>query len=257
MLPILAMGRAIRLLLLLLGAAGLGCATDYAERYRLAHPGWTPRPPLVGDSFEETMASLQTGKEGPLEVSVRELRVLRVDVEPWETLSVGSVPAGSEEQIIGVIAHRRCKGRRGLRFFGSERASWYVFTAAKLTSYDHFEFAETCEPRNHYLPSSVEHLAIERALARYVASRYPESTPTTEEVLSKGLALVAADRLPDAEKMLRTADRELDLMAAERETLPEEEREAFEAEEKRLRAMRAKLSRAIAAARRQQQEAAD
>ena len=73
-------------------------------------------------------------------------------------------------------------------------------------------------------------------------------------MLSKGVALVAADRLPDAKRMLRSADRELDFMAAERETLPEEEREAFEEEEKRLRAMRAKLSRAIAAAERQQKE---
>jgi hypothetical protein len=51
--------------------------------------------------------------------------------------------------------------------------------------------------------------------------------------------------------MLRNADRELDSMAEERETLPEEERKAFEEEEKRLRAMRVELSRAIAAAERQ------
>ncbi len=251
MLPIHAMERAIRCLLLLLGVAGVGCATDYAERYRLAHPGWTPRPPLAGDSLEETLASLQTGPEGPFEVSVRELRVLRVDVEPWETLSVDSAVAGPEAQIIAVIADRRCKGRQGIRFFGSERVSWYLFVAGGLVSYDHFEFGEACEPRNHYLPSRAEHLATERALIRDAARRYPESTPTTEEMLSRGLALVSAGRLPDAERMLRSADREIDFMSAEVETSPQEERESLEEKERRLRAMRAKLSRAIAAAEKQ------
>jgi hypothetical protein len=251
------MERAIRCLLLILGVATLGCATDGSERYRLAHPGWTPAPPRPGDSFEETLASIHAGPEGPFEVSVGELRLLRVDTVPWEPLSVDAAVAGSEEQNIGAIAHRRCEGRQGIRFFGSERVSWYVFVAGKLVSYDHYEFGESCEPENYYLPSRAEHVATERTLIRYAASHYPESTPTTAERLSKGLALVSADRLPDAERMLRNADRELDSMAEERETLPEEEREEFEEEEKRLRAMRVELSRAIAAARRQQQEAVD
>jgi hypothetical protein len=257
MLPIPAMQPAIRRLLLVLGVAGLGCATDYAERYRLAHPGWTPAPPHSGGAIEETLASIHAGPEKSLEVSIRELRVLRVDVEPWETLSVDSVATGSEERVIGVIAHRRCRGRQGIRFFGSERASWYLFVAGELTSYDHFEFGDSCAPENHYLPSSAAHLATERALVRYAARRYPESAPTTEEILSKGVALVSAARLSDAKKMLRSADRELDLMAARSEDLPEEEKEAFEARERRLRAMRAKLSRAIAAAERQRREEID
>jgi hypothetical protein len=252
MLPIHAMERGIRCLLLLLGIAGVGCATDYAERYRLSHPGWTPAPPLAGDSLEQTLASLPTKPEGPFEVSVRELRVLRVDVEPWQKLSVDSAIAGPEAQIIALIAPQRCKGRRGIRFFGSERVSWYVFVAGGLVSYDQFEFGEACEPANHYLPSHGEHLATERALVRYAASRYPESTPTTEEMLGKGLALVSAGRLSDAERLLRSADRKIDFMPAKIETSPQEEREALEEEEKRLRAMRAKLSRAIAAAQRQQ-----
>jgi hypothetical protein len=247
------MERTLRCLLLLLGLAGLGCASDYTERYRLAHPGWTPAPPRAGDGFEETVASIHAGPEGPFDVSVRELRVLRVDSAPWETLSVDSAAAGSGEWIVGAIALRRCKGRRGIRFFTSERVSWYVFAAGRLVSYDHFEFGEACETENHYLPSRAEHLATERALIRYAASRYPGSAPTTAEMLSKGLALVSADRLPDAERMLRTADRALDSMTNEGEALPEEEREAFAEEEKRLRAMRARLSRAIAAARQQQE----
>jgi hypothetical protein len=256
-LPIPTMGRAIRGLLLLLGAAGLGCATDHAERYRLEHPNWTPRPPVAGDSLEKTLASLQTGKEGAFEVSVRELRLLRVDVEPWETLSVDSALARPEEQTIGMIAHRRCKGRQGLRFFESERTSWYVFAAGELVSYDHFEFDETCEPQNDYLPSGAERLATERTLLRYATSRYPGSAPTTAERLSKGLALVAADRLPDAERMLKNADREIATMVAKRESLSAEEREALDEGEEQLRAMRAKLSRAIAEAQRKKKEEAE
>ena len=83
MLPIPAMKPTIRCLLLVLGVAALGCATDYAERFRLAHPGWTPTPPRAGDSFEETMASLHAKAQEPLRVSVGELRVLRVDTLPW------------------------------------------------------------------------------------------------------------------------------------------------------------------------------
>jgi hypothetical protein len=252
MLPIPGMERTLRCLLLLLGLAGLGCASDYTESYRLAHPGWAPAPPRAGDSFEETVASIHARPEGSFDVSVRELRVLRVDSAPWETLSVDSAAAEPEEWVIGAIALRRCKGRRGIRFFSSERVEWYIFAAGGLISYDHFEFGEGCETENHYLPSRAEHLTTERALIRYAASRYPDSVPTTAEMLSKGLALVAADRLSDAERMLRSADRELDSMAREGEDRPEEEREAFAEEEKQLRAMRAKLSRAIAAAQRQQ-----
>ncbi len=140
--------------------------------------------------------------------------MLRVDVEPWETLSVDSGVTGTEASMIGVIADRRCRGRRGIHFFGSERVSWYIFQTGGLVSYDHFEFGEACEPRNHYLPSRIELLATEQALVRYAASRYPGSAPTTEEMLSKGLALVAADRLPDAKRMLRNADREIEVMVA-------------------------------------------
>ena len=251
MLPIHAMEREIAGLLLLLGIAGAGCATDQAEGYRLAHPGWTPTPPVAGDSLDETLASLQTGPEGSFEVSARELRVLRVDVEPWEALSLDAALAGPEAQSLAVIAHRRCQGRRGIHFFGSERTSWYIFFEGELASYDHFEFGEACEPANHYLPSHLEQLATEQALIRYAASRYPESAPTPEEMLSKGLALVSAERLAEAERMLRSADREIDRMAAEDESVPEEEREASEEKEKQLQAMRAKLSRAIADARRQ------
>ncbi|GAG21406.1 unnamed protein product, partial [marine sediment metagenome] len=132
MLPIHAMERAIPILFLLFGTTVVGCATDYAERYRLAHPGWTQRPPMGGDTLEEALASIQTEPEGPFRVSLRELRMLRVDVEPWETLSVDSALSGAETQIIAMIAHRRCKGRQGIRFFDSERVSWYIFVAERL-----------------------------------------------------------------------------------------------------------------------------
>jgi hypothetical protein len=247
MLPIHAMRRAISSLLLLLGIALVGCATDYAGRYRHAHPDWTPAPPVAGDSLEKTLAFLQTAPEGPSRVSVRELRLLRVDVEPWEILSD---VAGTEASTIAVIADRRCRGRHGIHFFNSERVAWYIFVAGELASYDHFEFGEACEPQNHYLPSRIELLTTERALIRYAASRYPESTPTTEERLNKGLALVSVERLPDARRMLREADREIDVMTAKALNAPPEEREALEELEKRLRAIRAKLSRAIADAER-------
>lgn len=248
MLPIHSMRRVIFSLLLLLGLAGFGCATDYAEGYQRSHPGWTPSPPLAGDSLEKTLASLQTGREGSFAVSVQELRVLRVGVEPWETVSVDAALAGTNAQMIALIAPLRCKGRRGIHFFGTERVSWYIFAAGELVSFDDFEFGEACEPRNHYLPSPAEHLATELALVRYAASRYPESAPSTEEMLGKGMALVSAGRLGEAKKMLRRADRKIDFMSTEADILPQDEREALQAEEKRLRAMRAKLSRAIAVA---------
>jgi hypothetical protein len=257
MLPIRAMERAIRCLFLALAITGLGCASDYTERYRRAHPDWRPTPPAAGDSFEKTVASIHAGVEGGFDVSVRELRVMRVDVEPWEVLSVDSVAAGPPQQIIGVIAARRCNERRGIRFYETGRVSWYIFVGGELTSYDHFEFGETCRALNHYLPSRAEQVSTERALIRYAAQRHPASAPTTEEMLGKGMALVSADRLSDAERMLRNADRALDFMAGERERRPEQERQVLDEEEKRLRALRAQLARAIVAARRQRQQTAD
>ncbi len=252
-----AMRGMIRCLVLLLGVAALGCAGDYTERFRRAHPGWTPAPPVSGDSFEETLASVHAEPGDPLQVSVRELRVMRVDVEPWEVLDPDSAAKGPEGQTLAMIAHRRCKGRRGLEFFESERVSWYVFVAGKLVSYDHFEFDGDCEPRNHYAPSGAERLETERALLRYTARAYPESASTTAERIRKGMALVSADRLADAERVLRSVDRDLDFMEPKRATLPAEEKARLEVEEKRLRASRAKLSRAIAAARREQEKRSD
>ena len=102
-----------------------------------------------------------------------------------------------------------------------------------------------------------DRVRFERGLLRYAVRRHPESAPTTAERLSKGMALVAAERLPEAERMLRRADRDLDFMTTAGKKLTEEEIEAFEAQQRKLRRMRAKLSRAIAAARRQQREASD
>ena len=252
-----AMSELIRCLVLLLGVAALSCAADYAEHYRRAHPGWTPGPPASGDSFEETLASIHAGPGDPLSVSVQELRVLRVDVEPWEVLDPDSAAEGPEGQTLAMIAHRRCKGRRGLEFLGSERVSWYVFVAGKLASYDHFEFDGDCEPRNHYVPSGAEQLGTEQALLRYTARAYPESASTTAERIRKGMALVSADRLDDAEKMLRSVDRDIDFMEPQRAMLPDEEKARLAAEEKKLRRARAKLSRAIATARREQENRSD
>ena len=132
-----------------------------------------------------------------------------------------------------------------------------VLRPGELVSFDHFEFGAECEPENHYAPSAAEHLEAERGLLRHAARAYPESVPTTAEWIGKGMALVSAERLADAERMLRHADRNLDFMEGERVTLPEAEKIVHEAEEKRLRRMRAKLSRAIADARREQEKPSD
>lgn len=234
-----------------------GCATDYAEQYRRAHPEWSPSPPDRGDSLAKTLAEIHAEREAPVRVSIRELRVMRVDVEPWQRLSGDSVAAASPEQTIGVIAALRCKARRGIRFFESQRTSWYIFAEGALDSYDHVEFGEECRPKSHYHPSAAGHVSTERALIRYAAQRHPGSAPGIEEMLDKGIALVSVDRLDDAKRMLRKADRELDFMKESQESLPDDERQAMEAEERRLRALRARLSRAIRAAPRQREKASD
>jgi hypothetical protein len=240
-----------------LALTSAGCASDYAERYRRAHPDWGPATPATGDSLAKTLAEIQADREAPVKISIRELRVMRVDVEPWQRLSSDAVATSSPEQTIGVVAALRCKGRRGIRFFQSERNSWYIFVAGALASYDHVEFGEACRPQSHYHPSGVEQVSMERALIRYAAQRHPGSAPGTEEMLDKGLALVSVGRLEDARRMLRKADRELDFMTEDHESLPDEERKQLETEERRLRALRAKLSRAIRAAPRQREQASD
>jgi hypothetical protein len=91
-----------------------------------------------------------------------------------------------------------------------------------------------------------------------VAQRFPEDRPDPVTAALRGIALVEAGRLEDAERILRTAERQLDLWGEELANaarLSDEELASLQEQEQLLRAARVKLGRALEKARRE--EAAD
>lgn len=180
-----------------------------------------------------------------------ELRLLRVDVDPWqaldpEALAPDEAAPGTRQ---AVIAHRTCRLRTGLRTLATPRASWLLFRDGRLEAFDHWSFGPACAGEHHFRPARGEDVALERDLVRYVAQRFPDAAPSALDQLAMGHAYLEAGRLEDARAMLAAARRRLDALAPTpgEAALPEEERAARAAEAEALRRAAASLHAEIRA----------
>jgi hypothetical protein len=224
-----------------------------ASALALACAGPAPLPagagatPALGDALELLLVKLQHAEGAPAEVELRELRVIDVGREPWQTLE----PAAAEGRTgpLGVIAGRRCTWRDGLASGEALRASWYLLRAGRLEAFDHQGFGDACAARPSFEPANLDELALERSLTGYLAQRYPGRAIGADERFSRGLALLSRGRPDDARFELQALDRrldELDRRQDEHETPDPEERATLRREEERLRPLRARLHRELA-----------
>jgi hypothetical protein len=232
----------LRLALALLAAGLAACAGPAGRPPLAAEIQALPGPPR-GATLAEVLASLEAAPGAEARVSLLELRMIRRDALRWEAVSRERTAA--EQGALGVIAHRACGYRQGLRRVREERASWYAFEDGRLAAFDHAAFDPGCRVQRRFAPAEAAALETERTLVRFAAQRYPGSVLDPVEQLQLGLALVAVGRIDEARAGLRSGDHALEALAHERERTRAEEREALELRERELRALRARLHHAL------------
>lgn len=218
--------------------------------WRRAASNATASQPAPGSELDGILTGLfEAPPGGGHRLEVVELRLLAMSEPPWSTLEPGSdaVRHGS----VGLTTHRICRLREGLTFHEVERASWMIFQDGKLVAWDHGTFSTGCEAGRSYRPARAESLDLERGLLRYSAQRYPAAHPTLEERLRGGLALLEADRLEDAKRVLKYADANVTELSDQTETVFGDEREAAEERLVIVKALHVKLRRAVRKAERE------
>jgi len=220
--------------------AALACATAPPL------PAGVSAAPALGDSLELLLVKLHHAEGAPAEVELRELRVMSVEREPWQSLDPESAAARSVR--VGVIAGRRCRWRERLLPQHRDRGSWFLLEAGALRAFDHQGFGVDCVGHPAFEPAFADQVATERSLVRYLSQRWPVTEIAGQERLERGLRLLERGRSEDAQYELFALDRRLIELArrqSEYETSDAEEREQLRREEELLRPLRAQLAHAL------------
>ena len=233
----------------------LACAPPPGAEWRAAHPGAPRRSPEQGAPLGEVLAALTESEPGARRVRVGHLDLLGLESDPWQPIESEAALAadahGSAHH--AVIALRSCRHRSGLRRHEVTRGSWLLFRGGRLAAFDHWEFADDCEPEHRFLPAASTELELEADLARFVARRFPENALGPRETFQKGLVYLEHDRVDEATAMLALGDRALAELSRE----PEEDEGADEAALADARVVRAELSVALRKKRGLDQDPAD
>ena len=242
------MSRNLSLVILASSLALASCGGP--EAWRRAASDATASQPAPGSELDGILTGLFEAPQGDgHKLEVVELRLLAMSDPPWSTLEPGSDVA--RRGSVGLTTHRICRLREGLTFHRVERASWMIFQDGKLVAWDHGTFKPGCEAGRSYRPARTESLDLERGLLRYSAQRYPAARPTLEQRLRGGLALLEADRLEDAKRVLKHADANVTELSDHTETVFGDEREAAEERLVIVKALHVKLRRAVRKAERE------
>ena len=205
----------------------------------------TPNPTL-GDDLD----ALRRAVEGAPEPGTR------IDLLAWRELDVRDgalAPAGSEAapaEARAVLVHRRCRRQVGWTERREvERSSWFLLRAGGLVAFDHAVFDAGCRVQWQAWPTRQEDRAVERALARHLASRHPAGRPGLAERLDHARARLEVGRGERALDTLATADREIERLTEKlaKGGLDDETRLAHEEELDALRRARARLVAAVRA----------
>lgn len=193
---------------LVLACFALGCATGWPARYRAAHPGVKPADARPGGPATETLAGLDLPEVHGISIELRELQVMRTDVDPWQ-----AIPPEKMDAVAGVsvaAADRVCGVREGIGWRKVERVSWFVADHGRLVAFDSARFGAGCSVTHRYHPARAPYRDTEQALLRWADLRYPDAAPPLEERLAMGPALVQAGRIDEARKLVQRAAREAD-----------------------------------------------
>ncbi len=232
----------MRLASLLALVSLLGCASDGVSAWR--PDGAAPPAALsAGAALQDAVAGLYApaATEGD-DVELLELRVLDLSARPWQ--EVGPDEAAGRSPL-GLVAHRSCRRRDGLRVTTQERSSWMVFVDGALVAYDHGAFGPGCTATRALRPADDATRSLEKGLVRYAAQRYPGARPGLEETLRGGLVYLEAGRVEDAERALRLGERAIDRLDDDTKVTFGEEKEALQERIDEARRLRRDLLQAI------------
>ncbi len=178
-----------------------GCGTT-------AEPGPTEaasRRPGPGMSLSQVLDAIQAPPRSPLHRTVSKLDVWRTDREPWLRLGASQRrDAGAAD--LAVLAELWCRREFDGQTYEGHVVAWYVFREGRLDAMDHRDFQQRCAVINEYLPASGDRLVVEREVARR-AARFATDPLALFQLYERGLALLGAGRVEDAENQLREADR--------------------------------------------------
>jgi hypothetical protein len=213
-------------------------------------PAGVSAAPALGDPLALLVTKLSHAEGAPADVAVRELRIIAVDREPWQTLDAEAAAAHPGE--LGVVTGRRCTWREGLERHQVDRASWFLLSEGALRAFDHQGFGAECASRPGFEPANAGQVPLERTLMRYLSQRWPVAEIPADQRLARGLALLDRGRTEDAGYELQALDRRIEEVSRRQndvDTPDEAERRSLREEEARLRPERAQLYHALRAAR--------
>ena len=184
---------------------------DYAE-----HEG--AEFPAKGATLSETLDHVVAPRTTNAMVNAREVRVLRIDVDPWQQTPTNDVRSSSVPQSAryAIVASLFCHADVNHQYIYQEKLSWYLLPEGRLVAWDHHDFGDACTTFDEFEPARGDRVADEKHLLEYVTKSFPSSVVHVNELYLHGIAYVHAGRLDDAQAMLEAGDHGFDVTADEK-----------------------------------------
>ena len=201
------------LLALVLALSATACAGNHYDSYKAKNPDAFLGTPMAGASLHEVLASVYAPPIVATSLFVSKLDVLDVANGQARLLTEAEVDAaiaGDAPGDYGVVVLVRCLSEVDMQRYGGEKVAWYLLQGGKLVAWDQAEFVDRCLFRNEFFPAKGELVATERRITAYRDANFPTSMAHTLEFYQKGLFYLGADRLDEAESMLKAGDEFLD-----------------------------------------------
>jgi hypothetical protein len=218
---------------------------DYAEHEGAAFPE-------KGATLPETLDHIVPPRTTNAMVTARDLRVLRIDVEPWQEIptseakSGGTPPQGAR---YAVLASLYCHADVNHRYFTQEKLSWYLLPEGRLAAWDHHEFGDACVVLDEFEPARGNQVPDEKNLLTYAKKSFPPSVVHVNELYEHGIAYARAGRLDDAQAMLDAGDKGFDVTVDDKFDTNQGYDPRYTGDRAKMRSLRGQLVRALQEAR--------
>jgi hypothetical protein len=202
------------LLALVLALLVTACGGNYYDSYKAKNPDAFLGTPVAGATLHEVLASVYAPPIVATTLFVSKLDVLDVSDGQARLLTeaeVDAAVAGDAAGDYGVVVLLRCLSEVDMQRYGGEKVAWYLLQDGKLVAWDQAEFLDRCIFRNEFFPAKGELVATEKRITAYRDANFPTSMAHTGEFYVKGLFYVGADRVEEAEAMLKAGDEALDV----------------------------------------------
>lgn len=205
-----------RLVPLALAAVLSACATDDGSPPGLeyAEARGADSFPAAGASLAETLASLVGERTTDALVQARDVRVLRIDVEPWLPVPTGEARAGrvapAPGAIYAVVASFNCQSRVNRQRFYGEKTGWYLLPDGRLAAWDHYAFGDACTMHDFFEPATGTLVDQEKRVIAWMHEKAPRSVVHAGEIYAKGIAYARVGRIDDARASLVAGDAAFD-----------------------------------------------